>query len=164
MCDSGSHPLVGNHFCNDETNNVNCSYDGGDCCSPSINYDYCSNCTCYFLESCAIGSHPLIGDGYCNDETNIEDCSFDGGDCCGSYVSFDLCSECTCYGKCFSKPLSSMYIYKHRVYLLSEFPKEPNQVHTTEPSFLLWSSLRFEVSNNCKSKLKKQISYGRRNF
>ena len=129
MCDSGSHPLVGNHFCNDETNNVNCSYDGGDCCSPSINYDYCSNCTCYFLESCAIGSHPLIGDGYCNDETNIEDCSFDGGDCCGSYVNFEFCLECTCYGKDFSNPFSSRYSNKKFL----NFLKAPILYHANGP-------------------------------
>ena len=28
--------LVGNGFCNDETNIADCNYDGGDCCGPDI--------------------------------------------------------------------------------------------------------------------------------
>ena len=28
--------LVGNGFCNDETNNADCNYDGGECCGPDI--------------------------------------------------------------------------------------------------------------------------------
>ena len=33
-CDSVA--LVGNGFCNDETNNADCNYDGGECCGPDI--------------------------------------------------------------------------------------------------------------------------------
>ena len=43
-----THAFVGDGVCNDETNNAECDYDGGDCCpNPSI-----------------------VGDGICNDETN----------------------------------------------------------------------------------------------
>ena len=38
--------MVGDGFCNDETNNPDCDYDGGDCCGSCINTDYCTNCTC----------------------------------------------------------------------------------------------------------------------
>ena len=38
--------LVGNGFCNDETNNPDCNYDGGDCCLMNVNTDSCSDCNC----------------------------------------------------------------------------------------------------------------------
>jgi hypothetical protein len=64
-CAAGYHPLVGNGFCNDDTNIAECDYDGGDCCPNS----------------------KLVGDGICNDETNNVECNYDGGDCCGPAVS-----------------------------------------------------------------------------
>ena len=39
--------LVGDGMCNDEANNEECLYDGGDCCSGCINTDLCSECLCY---------------------------------------------------------------------------------------------------------------------
>ena len=44
--DCGNVALVGNGFCNDETNNADCNYDGGDCCLININTDSCSDCNC----------------------------------------------------------------------------------------------------------------------
>ena len=40
-------PSVGDGFCNDETNNVHCYYDGLDCCRSPVNTELCSNCTCH---------------------------------------------------------------------------------------------------------------------
>ena len=97
VSDCGNISLVGDGFCNDETNNEICNYDGGDCCLYVNNIDQCSNCICYFEEFCATGFHPLVGDGICNDETNIAACKYDKGDCCLSNVVTDLCSECTCH-------------------------------------------------------------------
>ena len=37
---------VANGFCNDETNNEDCAWDGGDCCLNEISDKYCENCTC----------------------------------------------------------------------------------------------------------------------
>ena len=37
--------LVGNGFCNDETNNADCNYDGGECCGPDISCKW----PCLFL-------------------------------------------------------------------------------------------------------------------
>ena len=91
--------LVGNGFCNDETNTEICNYDGGDCCLNVVNKTQCSDCTCYLEEFCTTGFHPSIGDGFCNDETNIAKCGYDGGDCCRSYSNTDHCSNCTCYGQ-----------------------------------------------------------------
>ena len=46
-CAPGSlHALVGNNYCNDETNNDDCNYDGGDCCGSCVVKEYCSECEC----------------------------------------------------------------------------------------------------------------------
>ena len=39
--------LIGDGFCNDETNNADCNFDGGDCCGGCVNTDNCLNCVCY---------------------------------------------------------------------------------------------------------------------
>ena len=57
-CDKFS--LVGNGFCNDDTNNVDCNYDGGDCCVVNANTNSCSICGCHFIETCLAGYHPFI--------------------------------------------------------------------------------------------------------
>ena len=95
VLECGNTTLVGDGSCNDETNTVVCNYDGGDCCLNVINKIHCSECVCYFLDTCIAGFHPLVGDGFCNDETNIADCNYDGGDCCGN-VKRVHCVECTC--------------------------------------------------------------------
>ena len=41
------HPyLIGDGYCNDETNNEGCYYDGGDCCGDCINTEFCFECIC----------------------------------------------------------------------------------------------------------------------
>ena len=90
--------MVGNSFCNDETNNAYCNYDGGECCIVNANTDFCFECVCYLLESCAAGNHPLVGNGFCDDDTNIAECDYDGGDCCGYCVNTEHCEECACLG------------------------------------------------------------------
>ena len=87
--------LVGNGFCNDETNNPDCNYDGGDCCVVNANTTACSECVCHLIETCAAGYHPLVGNGFCNDDTNIAECDYDGGDCCGCVIT-EHCEDCAC--------------------------------------------------------------------
>ena len=89
--------LVGNGFCNDETNNPDCNYDGGDCCVVNANTNSCSDCVCHLIETCAAGYHPLVGNGFCNDDTNIAECDYDGGDCCGCVIT-EHCEDCACLG------------------------------------------------------------------
>ena len=89
--------MVGDGFCNDETNTPDCNFDGGDCCL-NVKTDLCSECECHFKEFCGTGFHPWVGDGYCNDETNILECNYDGGDCCGN-ANTDKCYSCTCFLK-----------------------------------------------------------------
>ena len=40
------NPLLGDGYCDDEANNENCNFDGGDCCGPCINTKYCIECEC----------------------------------------------------------------------------------------------------------------------
>ncbi len=42
----GDIHAVGDLFCNDENNNEQCDYDGGDCCIEEIQTDHCSVCEC----------------------------------------------------------------------------------------------------------------------
>ena len=90
--------MIGDGFCNDETNKPECNFDGGDCCGQCIVRDQCLQCTCLQSE---VDEHNitnvLVGDGYCNDETNNPDCSFDGGDCCGLCINNEFCFECQCH-------------------------------------------------------------------
>ena len=89
--------MVGNGFCNDETNNVACNYDGGECCVMNANTVYCSECACHLIDTCAAGYHPSVGNGLCDDETNVVECEYDGGDCCGYIINSEHCIECTCF-------------------------------------------------------------------
>ena len=80
--------LIGNGHCNDEANNAEHSYDGGDCCGYNINKVHCSLCICHNEEVCeARITHQLVGNGFCDSKTNIEICNYDGGDCCGPHIS-----------------------------------------------------------------------------
>ena len=102
---------VGDGYCDDQTNNENCDYDGGDCCLSFVQEDYCSFCECHELESetttpeislsttsltsCQINFAAEIGNQLCNDYLNKEICNYDGGDCCLPDKGI-LCQECVC--------------------------------------------------------------------
>ena len=38
--------LVGDRYCDDITNTLECNFDGGDCCGVDANTQYCSECQC----------------------------------------------------------------------------------------------------------------------
>ena len=57
--------LVGNGYCNDETNNAACNYDGGDCCGTCVKTNYCTECEC-------------LGEVTVNEICNA--CTYDGGE------------------------------------------------------------------------------------
>ena len=44
----------GDAICDDETNIFECDYDGGDCCGPEANLDYCILCECREINSTTI--------------------------------------------------------------------------------------------------------------
>ena len=93
------YPHVGNGYCNDEYNNEECDWDGGDCCGDNV---VCSNngntaCECFQPsfepKQC---NYEKMADGICNDESNTEECKWDMGDCCGDDVDITKCSTCEC--------------------------------------------------------------------
>ena len=45
---SGCHfpNYQGDNYCDDENNNANCEYDGGDCCGDNVDTSYCTQCQC----------------------------------------------------------------------------------------------------------------------
>ena len=90
-CEAGYHPLVGDGYCNDETNNADCDFDGGDCCGTCVNTDFCSDCACFGGIMGNGVPNLLVGNGVCNEETNEKFCLYDGFDCCGSDVNGDAC-------------------------------------------------------------------------
>ena len=90
--------LIGDGFCQDYNNNRHCSFDGGDCCGPCVNKEFCTKCKCKTGYTDKI-TNARVGNGFCNDETNIDICNFDGGDCCGTCVNSKYCSECECIGE-----------------------------------------------------------------
>ena len=90
--------MIGDGFCDDETNNQGCNFDGGDCCGSCIIKSHCSECVCLQPDVDEQNiRNQLVGDGYCNDETNNPNCNFDGGDCCGPCLNEEFCSECHCH-------------------------------------------------------------------
>ena len=92
--------IVGDGFCDDETNIDVCNYDGGDCCLLNKNIDHCKECNCFLQATCAAGFPPSsVGDGICHDEYNNADCKYDGGDCCLTDKNTAYCMECNCFQK-----------------------------------------------------------------
>ena len=93
--------LVQDGYCDDESNNYDCNFDGNDCCYHCVNKDHCRDCLCLIgtlAQDSPSSINPLIGDGYCQDGMNSAQCNFDGGDCCGSCVNTDYCTNCSCIG------------------------------------------------------------------
>ncbi|CAM9780374.1 unnamed protein product [Ascophyllum nodosum] len=86
-------------FCDTPNNDVECGYDGGDCCECTVitsleNFDedntfFCldpdSGCVNPIVEkfpNCTDGDYENIGDGQCDLENNNALCGYDEGDCC----------------------------------------------------------------------------------
>ncbi len=60
------------------TNSMECGYDGGDCIEFNAKYPNCHV------------PHPYrVGDGFCHQHFNHSDCDFDGGDCIGVEKEFN---------------------------------------------------------------------------
>ena len=41
-----SQVWIGDGYCDDINNNLDCTYDGGDCCGSNVNTQYCTECQC----------------------------------------------------------------------------------------------------------------------
>ena len=93
-----THAFVGDGVCNNETNNDECDYDGGDCCSnpnmvgDGICNDETNHLGCIYDGGDCCFNFELVGNGYCDDATNVLECNYDGGDCC-SMVRINLTNE-----------------------------------------------------------------------
>ena len=64
--------LVGNGHCNDEANNANCVYDGGDCCGACAKTDQCLDCVCHDGEPAGVGCNYIFC--YCQIPNAIRKC------------------------------------------------------------------------------------------
>ena len=95
-CMSDHPDWIGDGFCDDETNNKGCLFDGGDCCLAFSWHEICTLCFCHEDLNCDAPME-LIGNGLCNDEANNAECNYDGGDCCGACVNTEYCTECVCH-------------------------------------------------------------------
>ena len=118
ILDCAHGEVVRNGYCNDQANNTECIYDGGNCCGPCINAKYCIECECLGnitanngISNALAGDHGisngLFANGFCNDAINTPECGLDGFDCCGANVFSDNCTECTCHGNTYRKVASS---------------------------------------------------------
>ena len=97
--------MVGDGYCNTETNNIHCAFDRDDCCYGDLLItEYCNRnmvekCQCLTGETIDDKHQPIIGNGYCNEIANIPDYNYDNGDCCGTCVIDDCKNStlnCTC--------------------------------------------------------------------
>ena len=79
-CESDIPGHVRDFYCDDQNNNEGCLFDGGDCCRPNVNTQFCTLCFCHEDLNCDAPME-LIGNGVCNDEANNEHCNYDSGDC-----------------------------------------------------------------------------------
>ena len=103
---------IADGYCDDINNNLDCTYDGGDCCGSNVITFTCTQCLC--LEGGGEGgvsggttttsgtttngacNQGWIADGFCDDINNNLACTYDGGDCCGSNVITFTCTHCLC--------------------------------------------------------------------
>ena len=105
----GCNHYIGDGFCDDINNNLDCTYDGGDCCGANVITQYCAECLCLDVggggsggtnapsrTTSSGGCNQYIGDGFCDDINNNLDCTYDGRDCCGANVNTQYCTECLC--------------------------------------------------------------------
>merc|ERR1712032_1408488 len=101
----GAPKYKGDKNCDDENNNCGCAYDGGDCCLPNKQTQYCNDCSCKDpakANACSgsCGDKQYKGDGNCDDSNNNCGCEYDGGDCCGytlgKKVNKQYCNQCKC--------------------------------------------------------------------
>ena len=102
--------LIGDGYCNDETNNLHCNFDGGDCCYSCVSTLFCLDCECLTGDDGENDNTVLSGDGYCHDDLNTLICIYDGGDCCGSCINTDFCTNCTCKDDMFGNGVSNALI------------------------------------------------------
>ena len=63
--------LIGDGYCHDQLNNIECSFDAGDCCNGAT-----TKCTDFPV------ALDWFADGICDSDLNTEVWGYDGADCC----------------------------------------------------------------------------------
>ena len=58
MTACGNVDLVGDGYCDDDSNTLACNYDDGDCCGPNANTEYCTECQCHRSSSSHVFTIP----------------------------------------------------------------------------------------------------------
>ena len=91
--------IVGDGFCDDEANTVECGYDLKDCCQMGNDRTLCEDCLCFvsddkkasieenYFKSCSSYVPQHLGNHECDLNQNNEDHYFDMGDCCLEDIS-----------------------------------------------------------------------------
>ena len=86
--------IIGDEYCDDEANIVDCGYDFEDCCDMESDRTLCTDCLCYVPEeeiimleeeyekNCQKFEVLHLGDGLCDLLNNDKENYFDVGDCC----------------------------------------------------------------------------------
>jgi len=88
---------INDGVCDDENNNMDCFYDGRDCCRQRPGWNArCTVCKC--KRKGLKDTREVIADGYCDDFNNNPKSLFDGGDCCLRRESTwnKYCTYCAC--------------------------------------------------------------------
>ena len=110
--------IIGDNYCDDEANVLQCRYDSYDCCNMDSDRSLCTDCFCYIPEDEKIVledqfknknepfeppySNPsvacsFLGDGLCDLPFNNKENYFDVGDCCQENIVLDDdCPENVC--------------------------------------------------------------------
>merc|ERR1712106_221750 len=88
----GSPEWKGDNYCDDENNNEECEYDGGDCCNNTMDgwNGFCDACEC---------KDPNAGTSECVDELSTDKCQANEGKCNKTWwrrKCKDTCGFCGC--------------------------------------------------------------------
>lgn len=86
---------IGDGICQEELDNLQCNFDGGDCRAMNATRHLSKYPDCKYGAYMSISA---IGDGYCDDIFNSPACGFDEGDCClqSQELSLEFCTTCAC--------------------------------------------------------------------
>lgn len=102
--------ITGDGLCDDSSNRLECYFDGGDCCLPTVININCAHCECKKYgysnpnednsdgQVCLSILSYWVGDGNCDPENNNPGCDYDGNDCCLEKITNHFCDEgCICH-------------------------------------------------------------------
>ena len=89
-------------ICDDENNNQECNWDGGDCCGDNVNTDYCMHCDCLDGDVKICNAENPCGhyEGDCNSDNECQPGLKCGTENCPAFLGYDssvdCCFNCSC--------------------------------------------------------------------